>query len=84
MGLEYIWIDAMYIVQDSMEDKKIEVTKVAHYASNATMLLAAGTGTDSYAGLFTARPNGGLARFSYSEAGLDLVRVMVSFVFGVR
>lgn len=69
MGLKYLWIDAMCIVQDSMEDKTIEITKMAHYASNATIVLAAGTGTDPYAGLFTARPNGDLSRLSYSEAG---------------
>lgn len=41
LGLRYLWVDAMCIIQDSTEDKEREIPKMASYYSNSYVTLCA-------------------------------------------
>ncbi|KAF2792955.1 HET-domain-containing protein [Melanomma pulvis-pyrius CBS 109.77] len=41
LDLEYIWIDALCIIQDSIEDKSVEIGQMAKVYGNATVTIAA-------------------------------------------
>lgn len=53
IGLRYIWIDALCIVQDSPEDWILEVSRMTDVYLNAYVTLAADLAPHSDAGLFT-------------------------------
>ncbi|KAK1978116.1 heterokaryon incompatibility protein [Colletotrichum cereale] len=57
MGLSYIWIDSLCIVQDDKEDWKSEAQRMAIIYDNATCTIAANDGLDSNAGLTTQDSN---------------------------
>ncbi|KAK2043947.1 heterokaryon incompatibility protein [Colletotrichum somersetense] len=57
MGLSYIWIDSLCIVQDDKEDWKNEAKRMAIIYDNATCTIAANDGLDSDSGL-TMRGSG--------------------------
>lgn len=42
LGLEYLWIDAVCILQDSADDKAIELPKMPSYYRNAHLTICAG------------------------------------------
>ncbi|RDL37209.1 uncharacterized protein BP5553_04642 [Venustampulla echinocandica] len=50
LGLEYIWIDSLCIIQDSPEDKADEIPKMAAYYKNAhaTICAAGGSASDGF------------------------------------
>lgn len=43
LGFDYIWIDSLCIIQDSGEDKVLEIPKMADYYQNAALNLSAST-----------------------------------------
>ncbi|EFQ32426.1 heterokaryon incompatibility protein [Colletotrichum graminicola] len=51
LGLSYIWIDSLCIVQDDKEDWKNEAQRMAIIYDNATCTIAANDGLDSDSGL---------------------------------
>lgn len=55
LGVDYIWIDALCIIQDSPEDWKNESGIMGHVYKNALCNLAASSGLNSDHGLFHAR-----------------------------
>ncbi|KAF2118798.1 heterokaryon incompatibility protein-domain-containing protein [Lophiotrema nucula] len=55
LNLQYLWIDAMCIIQDSIEDWRAEAAKMAQYYSNAYITLAATMSASAEGGLF--QPN---------------------------
>ncbi|KZL81380.1 heterokaryon incompatibility protein [Colletotrichum incanum] len=57
MGLSYIWIDSLCIVQDDKDDWKMEAQRMAVIYDNATCTIAANDGIDSNAGLFVQNPD---------------------------
>jgi len=69
LRINYLWIDAVCILQDSEVDWEIEAASISHYIADATMVLAAGSGTASRSGLFTSRPTENLEVFPYTEQG---------------
>lgn len=56
LGLEYLWIDSMCIIQDSERDWQNESTQMYAVYSNADITLAALHSNDSHGGLFSRRP----------------------------
>lgn len=44
LGLQYLWIDALCIIQDDEEDKKREIARMGSIYSNCTVCIAAATG----------------------------------------
>ncbi|KFY31014.1 hypothetical protein V493_01478 [Pseudogymnoascus sp. VKM F-4281 (FW-2241)] len=52
LGLRYIWIDSLCIIQDSTEDWILEVSRMADIYRNAYITLAADRASHSDAGLF--------------------------------
>lgn len=57
LGIRYLWIDALCIIQDSQNDWKIECSKMAEVYRNAYLVIAALDAPNSQAG-FLARREG--------------------------
>ena len=55
LGVQYIWIDSLCIIQDSKEDWEIESSKMASYYGNAYITLAADMTTNPYQTILVAR-----------------------------
>ncbi|KAK5657413.1 hypothetical protein OQA88_2983 [Cercophora sp. LCS_1] len=55
LGLEYLWIDSLCIIQDSQEDWAQEAARMADIYSQTYVNLAATDATDSTGGLFLDR-----------------------------
>jgi len=73
LNIPYIWIDALCIVQDSVEDWEIESLKMADYYANATLTIAA-TLSASGNEPFLCKRSDGLAPLTMemrSENGLE-------------
>lgn len=58
LGLRYIWIDALCIVQDNPEDFNVEALKMSQYYGNAHLTIAAGSAAGCHDG-FLVRPQVG-------------------------
>ncbi|KAK1758983.1 heterokaryon incompatibility protein-domain-containing protein [Echria macrotheca] len=55
LGLEYLWIDSLCIIQDSRSDWETESAKMGSTYSNAFLTISAGAATDSEQGIFRPR-----------------------------
>ncbi|RDL30188.1 uncharacterized protein BP5553_10466 [Venustampulla echinocandica] len=66
LGIKYLWIDALCIVQDSQEDWAREASQIGDYVSNAAIVLAAGFGANPSTGLFTSRQTEDLTWLVYT------------------
>ncbi|KAK6859203.1 HET-domain-containing protein [Apiospora arundinis] len=53
LGIRYIWIDSLCIIQDSKKDWRTEAATMGNIYQHALLNLAATHGNDSHAGLFT-------------------------------
>jgi hypothetical protein len=51
LGVRYLWIDALCIIQDSMEDWNVEASRMDSIYSDALVVLVAAVGGDSHAGM---------------------------------
>src|SRR5271170_8055968 len=52
LGIQYLWIDALCIVQDDLSDWEIESSKMASIYSHSFLTIAASHGRDSRSGCF--------------------------------
>jgi len=66
LGIEYVWIDSLCIIQDSREDWFKEAAQMANVYSNAQVTIAATSSTGSADSLFTGSRGGDCHRH-YSE-----------------
>jgi Heterokaryon incompatibility protein (HET) len=55
LGIRYLWIDALCIMQDSEEDWRLEAARMRDVYSNATLTVAATASRNSHGGLFYTR-----------------------------
>ncbi|KAK3946859.1 heterokaryon incompatibility protein-domain-containing protein, partial [Pseudoneurospora amorphoporcata] len=55
LGQQYLWIDALCIIQDSSSDWELESTKVASIYRNAHITIAAGIAVDASEGFLQSR-----------------------------
>lgn len=69
LGLNYLWIDSLCIIQDSDADKALEIPNMADYYQNAELNLSAST--QSIAGLWSDRDGEATKPFKI-RASLDL------------
>ncbi|KAF2734550.1 HET-domain-containing protein, partial [Polyplosphaeria fusca] len=56
LGIRYVWIDSLCIIQDSKEDWEREAAKMCDVYSNSHITFAALDSKDSDTGLFVGRP----------------------------
>ncbi|PTB41750.1 hypothetical protein M441DRAFT_89475 [Trichoderma asperellum CBS 433.97] len=56
IGIEYIWIDSLCIIQDSADDWESEAAKMADYYANCHITLAATAAIDGGIGFFPELP----------------------------
>lgn len=61
LGLEYLWIDAMCIVQDDEKDWQIESMQMATVYKHAHVTICAALAVDTRAGIFSQRDAGSLS-----------------------
>jgi hypothetical protein len=52
LGISFIWIDALCIIQDSDEDWASESVKMGYIYENSYLTIAAGLGADSFSGCY--------------------------------
>jgi Heterokaryon incompatibility protein (HET) len=55
LGIRYLWIDCLCVLQDSTVDKEQEIPKMVEIYNNAVFNIAACAAQDSSAGLFSTR-----------------------------
>ncbi|KAK8062928.1 hypothetical protein PG997_015025 [Apiospora hydei] len=55
LGLRYMWIDALCIVQDDEEDWELEGSRMASIYSSALVTIAAASSSSSHDGIFNKR-----------------------------
>ncbi|KAK3358712.1 heterokaryon incompatibility protein-domain-containing protein [Lasiosphaeria hispida] len=60
LGIQYLWIDSLCIIQDSASDWRLESSKMAGIYGNALLSLAATLGVNSHSG-FLSRTKDGVA-----------------------
>ncbi|RDW64713.1 hypothetical protein BP6252_10364 [Coleophoma cylindrospora] len=56
LGMRYLWIDALCIVQDSAADKAVEITKMGSIYQNASVTIAAARAAKVSEGFLHPRP----------------------------
>jgi hypothetical protein len=56
LGIEYMWIDSLCIVQDDPRDWELEAAKMGEIYSNAFLVIAASSSVDGDSGCFLERP----------------------------
>ena len=66
VGVQYLWIDSLCILQDSVEDWANEATKMADVYSNALFTISASSANSAKDGLFRTRPAVPTALFAWS------------------
>ncbi|KAL9120261.1 MAG: hypothetical protein Q9187_003183 [Circinaria calcarea] len=72
LGLRYLWIDALCIIQkeDDLKDFLVESQKMAQYYGNAYLTLVAGSAADCQDGILAIRPQPARhCRLVYSRPG---------------
>ncbi|KAF1993423.1 HET-domain-containing protein [Amniculicola lignicola CBS 123094] len=55
LGINYLWIDSLCIIQDSIEDKDKEIVNMANIYKNATLTISAAAATDCGQGFLEDR-----------------------------
>ncbi|PMD19841.1 HET-domain-containing protein, partial [Hyaloscypha hepaticicola] len=63
LGLRYIWIDALCIVQDSYEDWEKEAALLPHYFQNSFVNIVAASASDASQGFLASRSSSPLFTF---------------------
>jgi hypothetical protein len=55
LGIQYLWIDSLCIIQDSVSDWAAELSQMADVYKHAALTIAASCSTDSYNGFLQKR-----------------------------
>lgn len=64
LGIQYLWVDALCIIQDSSSDWDKEAAMMGDIYSNATVVIKAASTVDCQDGLYRARESDKLADFN--------------------
>ncbi|OCL07539.1 HET-domain-containing protein, partial [Glonium stellatum] len=67
LGVDYVWIDSLCIVQDDLQDWQTESAKMASIYRNALLTIAATASPDGEKGCFFERPPDGSVRVDFSK-----------------
>ena len=55
LGIQYVWIDSLCIVQDSKEDWELECAKMGHIYQHSTITICAPAAADTSSGFLDPR-----------------------------
>ena len=55
LGLQYLWVDALCIIQDSPEDKMKEISRMEDYYQNSYVTICAASSPAAYSGMLQPR-----------------------------
>ncbi|KAL2063981.1 hypothetical protein VTL71DRAFT_4475 [Oculimacula yallundae] len=73
IGLQYLWIDSLYIIQDDDNNWKLEASKMAEVYQNSYITIAATCAADSSSGMFSvARAIHRPRLIPYSLKGIEI------------
>lgn len=70
LDLRFIWIDCLCIIQDDMDDKAQEISRMSKFYSNATLTLSAASASTCHSGF--------LERRQYSPFSIGPMKIPVS------
>lgn len=56
LGIQYLWIDSLCIIQDDVRDWEVESAKMSSIYSDAYLVVAAGTSSSGQGGMLFERP----------------------------
>ncbi len=73
LGISYIWIDSLCIIQDDIQDWKNEAAKMADVYRNAYCTVAATGSSGDQEGIFLERKEQDVFRMRYEAEDIDLV-----------
>lgn len=68
IGLRYVWIDSLCIIQDDIHDWEKEAAKMAHVYRNAYCTVAATGSKSDQEGIFLQRPRQDVFKLAYNAA----------------
>ncbi|KAH8896973.1 HET-domain-containing protein [Thozetella sp. PMI_491] len=71
MGLQYVWIDSLCIIQDSDEDKQIEMSKMMHIYQNTQFTISAASSSAVTSGFLKANLHDPQAEAFYHPLRVD-------------
>ena len=57
LGIDFVWIDALCIIQDDIEDREAEIGSMAYTFHAASVVLIAADAEDAYEGFLGRRPD---------------------------
>ena len=88
LGIRYVWVDCLCIIQDSSRDWELECGKMANIYANATITLAASSGIDAEYGLLRSRnvsPESNHCNLTFRDASsLPCGEVKVAYIENMR
>jgi hypothetical protein len=76
LGIRYIWIDSLCIIQDSISDWAAESARMAAVYKNAFLTIASGCSSDNYGGMLLSRPDLPSSRIK-TPAGFISIRAAI-------
>ena len=65
LGCQHLWIDSLCIIQDSEEDKAVEISKMKDIYQGCYLTIAAADAKNCYEGLYISRPCSGIPDLSF-------------------
>jgi len=74
LGIKYLWIDCLCIIQDDASDWEREASKMSQVYSNAYLTISASGSTDSYSGCFPKRAEQSYVSVPTRSLGYDTPR----------
>ncbi|KAH7216222.1 heterokaryon incompatibility protein-domain-containing protein [Fusarium oxysporum] len=76
LGIQYLWIDSLCIIQDDPRDWEIEADKMSEVYANAWLTVAASSSTGSASGCYTCKqPPAVYISYESQSTGMNEVRV---------
>ncbi|OTB15246.1 hypothetical protein K445DRAFT_12016 [Daldinia sp. EC12] len=69
LGLDYIWIDSLCIIQDDSEEWRSESLRMKDVYSNATLVISASRSTSDLTGFLSPRKTGEIITIANHETG---------------
>ncbi|KAF5875668.1 putative het domain protein pin-c1 protein [Botrytis fragariae] len=83
IGIRYVWIDALCIIQDSEVDKAREIERMGEIYKNATVTISAAGATSVNGGLFDHRPKPELLEIPFCLPDKSLSKAYISKIIYV-